>query len=202
MGPKKIVAKQEVVEPEINTTEVSSNKKAPVKKVAKPKQTIKDTNNEPYDERLEQITIELNEYNNKTTALQKQLEEIENKKLNLLKKLTEMANEIKELNMNNLNDNASVINKSSTSTKSSKIKFDSSDSSEKEPSETNSDDDAEIKNKPPPKAKAKSKAAVAKSMILETGGSETKPPAKPSRAKAKAPVLNVNNDSSDNSDDE
>jgi hypothetical protein len=186
MGPKKSVAKQDIeVKSDIDASEIPSGKKTPVKKVAKSKQIIKDTNNESYDERLKQITIEWNEYNNESTATQKQLEEIENKKLNLLKKLTDMLNEFKELNLDNKSNNNVFIldNKPSTSSKSAK-KVESSDSSkESSDNDTNSDDDINIKQK---STQPKSKGKVAKSLTLGAGSSETKPPVK-SRAKAKAP---------------
>jgi hypothetical protein len=209
MGPKKIVAKQEViVEPDIDTTEVLSGKKTPGKRVAKPKQTkdtniesneTKDTNiesNESNDEKFKNITEQWKVYNKKSETLRAELETVDSKISKLLIELNSMVTKYKNLNDNKLNDNTCVFNKPITSAKSSKKKDESSDSSndkESSDNETNSDDDNDIKKKPQPKSKNKN-------LTLGTSGSETKPPAKPSRAKAKAhqaPVLNVGDSDSD-----
>jgi len=196
MGPKKIVAKQEVVvEPDINTSEMPSGKKTPVKRVAKPKQT-KNTDiesNESYDTKLKDITERCKVYNKKSETLRAELENVDNETLKLLKELTIMLDKFNESNDNKSNDNTSnnntfVLDKPSTSAKSSKKKAESSDSSndkESSDNDTNSDDDDDdIKTK---KAQPKTK-------------SKTVTPAKPSRAKAKAsvvPVLNVDDSDSD-----
>lgn len=194
MGPKKIVAKQEVVvEPDINTSEMPSGKKTPVKRVAKPKQTknVDIESNESYDMKLKDITEQMEIYNKKSETLHAELENVDSKRFKILKELTIMLDKFKELNDNKSNDNTSndntfVLDKPSTSAKSSKKKAESSDSSngkESSDNDTNSDDD-DIKTKnTQPKSKSK-----------------TITPAKPSRAKAKAsvvPVLNVDDSDSD-----
>ena len=194
MGPKKIVAKQEVVvEPDIATTEITSGKKTPVKKVAKSKRT-KNTDiepNESNDTKLKNITEQWKIHYKKSETLRAELEVVDAEILELLNKLSSMVNEFEETN-----DNTCQFNKPSTSSKSSKIKVESDSSNDKESSDndTNSDDDNDIKKKPQPKSKSKN-------LTLGTSGSETKlPSAKPSRAKAKAaivPVLNVDDSDSD-----
>ena len=194
MGPKKIVAKQEVVvESDINTSEMPSGKKTPVKRIAKPKQT-KNTDiesNESYDTKLKDITERYKVYNKKSETLRAELENVDNETLKLLKELTIMLDNFKETNDNKSNDNISndntfVLDKPSTSAKSSKKKAESSDSSndkESSDNDTNSDDDDMKTKKTQPKSKSK-----------------TITPVKPSRAKAKAsvvPVLNVDDSDSD-----
>jgi hypothetical protein len=196
MGPKKIVAKQEVeakqdveAKQEVETSEVLSGKKPPVKRITKPKQT-KETNmelNESYDTKLKDITERWKVYNKKSETLRAELENVDNETLKLLKELTVMLEKFKESNDNKSNDNTFVLDKPNTSAKLSKKKAESSDSSndkESSDNDTNSDDDDDIKTK---KAQPKSK-------------SKTVTPAKPSRVKAKAPVvpvLNVDDSDSD-----
>ena len=201
MGPKKIVAKQEVVvEPEIDTTEVPSGKKTPVKRVTKPKQTkdtniesnesnqTKDTNIESNDEKFKNITEQWKIYNKKSETLRLELEKVDSKISQLLTELNDMVTKYKNVKDNKLNDNTCVFNKPLTCAKLSKKKGETSDSSndkESSDNETNSDDD-EYDNKTK-KSQLKSK-------------NKTITPAKPSRAKAKAPaipVLNVDDSDSD-----
>ena len=188
MGPKKAPAKA----PETEVPDVEATKKAPPKRVRKPKEEkqIKNTViSSDSNIKLNNIKKKLAEYTEKSESLHAQLEELDLVRQAILQEMTEEL----EANINNKLDdkNTFTLDKPSTSgTKTSNIKIESSESSnDKESSEndTNSDDDSDVK---PTKNKGKNiKSQPAKAQ-----------PAK-SRAKGKitsVPVLQHDESDSDN----
>jgi hypothetical protein len=190
MGPKKAPAKA----PETEVPDVETTKKAPPKRVRKPKEEkqIKEiVISSDSNIKLNNIKKKLAEYTEKSESLNAQLEELDLVRQAILKEMTEEL----EANANNKLDdkNTFILDKPSTSeTKTPNIKIDSSDSSnDKESSEndTNSDDDTDAKPKTTKNKSKNIKAQPAKAQ-----------PAK-SRAKGKitsVPVLQHDESDSDN----
>ena len=177
MAPKK--ATKEIKVQDTETPEVDTSKKAPPKRVRKPKEEKqKDivVSSEGSNIKLNNIKKKLAEYTEKSESLHAQLEELDLVRQAILKEMTEEL----EANINNKLDdkNTFILDKPSTSvTKMSNIKFDSDDSSnDKESSEndTNSDDDSDSKTK-----------------VTKKGKNIKQPNQAPAKSRAKAKVTSV-----------
>lgn len=179
MAPKK--ATKEIKVQDTETPEVDTSKKAPPKRVRKPKEEKEiETNivvsSESSDNKLENFKKRLTEYAKQHEKLQAELEKLDISKQALLEEMTKEL----EVNINSkiTNKNSFTLDKPSTSgTKTSNIKMDSDDSSnDKESSEndTNSDDDSDSKTK-----------------VTKKGKNIKQPNKAPAKSRAKAKVTSV-----------